>query len=189
MEKTHKKFYQKWWFWAIIVFFGLGAISYAANPDTYKTDPNKETANEETEVAEVAEDAEDTTPSIFKDIAVSSVRNDVTGKWRVASIVSTERIDKYKVEYYNKFFNSDDEIHFIVNFTLGTTTKIMIMNDMIYITGYEHIDGEEHDAKKLGSGMVLVEGFYDKTTGEEITFDDDEATALLEHPEEVIVER
>lgn len=160
-----KKFYQKWWFWAIMLFVGSAAIYGITNPESYKSS----TSNEQ----DTSNEGVDDTPDVLKAVYVSTVRNDATGNWRVSTMVSPERIDNYKVEYYSKYFKSDDEIHFIVNFTLNTTTKLAVVNGMLNVAVYEYVDGEEHDAKLLGSGMVLLDGFYDKTSGEKIDFSED----------------
>ena len=90
----------------------------------------------------------------------STVRNDVTGNWRLTKIVTTENIIDYALSYYKNNFKDDKEIHAIVNFTLNTTTKISKMTDnMLSVTIHEYVDKEEHDAKKLFGGMALEEYF------------------------------
>lgn len=97
----------------------------------------------------------------FKDIETlkpSSVRNDVTGKWRVSKIATNENILEYAKSYYNNNFSNGDEIHAIVNFTLNTTTQISKLFDgIIVVTIHEYVNGEEHDAKKMFGGDVLGE--------------------------------
>ena len=61
---------------------------------------------------------------------------------------------------------SDKEIHAIVNFNYNTTTKLSVVGDSIDVTVYEYVDKEEHDAKKLFSGMLLKEYFVNIKTGE-----------------------
>lgn len=89
-------------------------------------------------------------------IKSTTVRNDVTGKWRMAKISTSEDILEYAKSYYENNFRSDDETHAIVNLTLKTTTCVSKLFDgIINVTIHEYIKGEEHDAKKLFSGMVL----------------------------------
>ena len=97
---------------------------------------------------------------------VSNVRNDVTGNWRVAVIAENIQMQDYALDYYNEYFKDDKEIHAIINFNYNTTTKINIYGDTIYVTVYEYVKGEEHDAKIMYSGMVLKEYSVDKNTGE-----------------------
>lgn len=88
-----------------------------------------------------------------------TVRNDNTGKWRLARIADTRNIEEYALSYYHKYFKNDNEIHAIVNFTNGTTTNISVIGDMLDITIHEYINKEEHDANLLFSGMVLAQYF------------------------------
>lgn len=96
-----------------------------------------------------------------------SVINDVTGRWRISSIASSQDITEYVIDYYNALFSSNDEIHAIVNFSLNTTTSISVLPDgTLDVAIHEYIDGEEHDAKALFSGMLLKEYFVNSQTGE-----------------------
>lgn len=97
---------------------------------------------------------------------VSNVRNDVTGNWRVALIAENIHMQDYAVDYYKEYFKDDKEIHAIVNFTYNTTSKLTVVGDSIDVTVYEYVDKEEHDAKKLFSGMLLKEYFVNIKTGE-----------------------
>ena len=91
---------------------------------------------------------------------VSNVRNDVTGNWRISTIATNIDIEKYALSYYQKYFTSDSEIHAIVNFANGTTTRITcMMSSILDVTILEYVDGEEHDAKALFGGDVLKEFF------------------------------
>ena len=96
-----------------------------------------------------------------------SVRNDITGNWRIASIASSKDITDYVIDYYNTLFSSNDEIHAIVNFSLNTTSSISVLyNGILDVSIHEYIDGEEHDAKALFGGMLLKEYWVNTETGE-----------------------
>lgn len=96
-----------------------------------------------------------------------SVRNDITGNWRIASIASSKNITDYVIDYYNTLFNSNEEIHAIVNFSLNTTSSISVLYDGILdVVVHEYIDGEEHDANVLFGGMLLKEFWINTKTGE-----------------------
>lgn len=97
---------------------------------------------------------------------VSNVRNDVTGNWRVATIAESIQMQDYAVDYYNEYFEDDSEIHAIVNFNYNTTTQISVAGDTIFVTVYDYVKGEEHDAKLMFSGTVLKSYMVDKNTGE-----------------------
>lgn len=96
----------------------------------------------------------------------SSVHNDVTGRWRRSVTSSTLAPADYAVEYYNTMFVSDDEIHGIWNSTLNTTTKISVSGNLLFADTHEYVDGEEHDANILFSGLLLDSKIIDKETGE-----------------------
>ena len=82
------------------------------------------------------------------------VRNDVTGKWRITTIAESVDIEEYALSYADLHMK-DDEVHFIVNFNYKTTTVINKMNGLLYVDIKEYEKKEEHDAKKLGGGMLL----------------------------------
>lgn len=84
-----------------------------------------------------------------------SIREDSTGNWRLAMASTSEDFLSYAASYYENYFKSDDETHFFINTTLGTTASISKMEDMLCITIYEHVDGEEHSANNLPEGMSL----------------------------------
>lgn len=94
---------------------------------------------------------------IDSDFTVSKVINDVTGNWRISVINKSMNFEEYALSYYKKYFTDDKEIHAIVNFAYNTTTKIQAFSDTLYITVYEYVKGEEHDAKKLFGGMLYSE--------------------------------
>ena len=85
----------------------------------------------------------------------SSVRNDVTGKWRQYVCSTKNDFTEFAKEYYETYFADDEEIHFIVNLALKTTTRISKTGGMLDLTVHEYVDGEEHDAKKLAGGPVI----------------------------------
>lgn len=87
-------------------------------------------------------------------IIVENVRNDVTGKWRLVRIADNINIEEYALSYYNKYFESDDEIHAIINFNYNTTTKLSVLGDKLNVETHEYVDKEEHDANILFSGML-----------------------------------
>lgn len=85
-----------------------------------------------------------------------SVRNDKTGNWRKTSISEDIDIEEYALSY-NKEHMKDGEIHFIINFTRNTTTVIRKSGGLLDVEIKEHVKKEEHDAKTIGSGMMLKE--------------------------------
>ena len=111
-----------------------------------------------------------------------SVRNDVTGQWKISTTSDSLVPADYAIEYYNALFSSDDEIHAIWNATLNTTTRITVSNGMLYVDTLEYVAGEEHDANILFSGNVLDSKIINIETGEEVSFDDDEEPSAETKP-------
>jgi len=96
----------------------------------------------------------------------NSVNNDVTGKWRISTVNTSMSAEEYALDYYKELFTADDEIHGIVNFALNTTSRITVSDSKtLDVTIFEYVDGEEHDAKELFSGMTLAEYSVDIETG------------------------
>lgn len=96
-----------------------------------------------------------------------SVINDETGKWKISTMSDMADITEYAAGYYQKLFSSDDEIHAIVNYAANTTGSISMQQDgTLNVSVYEHVDGEEHDAKSLFGGMLLAEYKINPETGE-----------------------
>ena len=86
------------------------------------------------------------------------VRNDKTGKWKIIKVATDKNILEYTKSYYNSNFNSDNEIHAIVNFTTNTTTKISkVSSNILSVTIHQYIDNEEHNADILFGGKVINE--------------------------------
>lgn len=77
--------------------------------------------------------------------------------WRVSAIAEPILIEEYALSYYENYFSDDNEVHVIVNFTYNTSTTITCLGSILDVTIHEYVDKEEHDAKKMSSGMVLSE--------------------------------
>ena len=184
MQKKSKK---KTIIIVLIVFFFIvipllsrcGADS-GSNTQVYKsTSPathESQTADVESTKLSVS-DTQKTTESILTpdypdsidgvDISFSSkINNDTTGRWRLSRVASSVSTDTYAVDYYNHFFADNDEIHWIINFTLNTTTSIRYTSGQLFVTTYEYVDKEELSAKTLGSGMLLTDYMINPENGE-----------------------
>lgn len=166
--------YKKKGFWIAIAvilvlgfFYNLGTSNKEDLPDE-----NEQSQTANSDGAEAGNSDSEYSDRIGGDgivCATDKVRNDVTGNWRIVTIAKPLAMSEKAVEYYNECFKSDNEIHAIVNFTYKTTTKISSLGDnTINVTTYEYVSGEEHDAKKLFSGMLLTDKFYDATSGKEL---------------------
>ena len=158
--KAKKPIYKRWWFWVIIVVV-LSAIFGSQGAEDGIEDGVNDTINSTQSQSEAKTNSE------FDDInfVISKVRNDSTGNWKVSTIAESIDIQDYALDYYKKYFESDKEIHAIVNFNYNTTTKISVAGNLLDVTIHEYVDKEEHDAKLLFSGMVLKEYHVNMETG------------------------
>lgn len=103
-----------------------------------------------------------------EDLNIREVRNDKTGKWRIATVTSSTPQDEYAYEYYLRYMKDNSEGFnslFIVNRTLNTTTQILDLGT-IYVSVHEYVEGEERDADLLNTGLELDEYSIDPETGE-----------------------
>ncbi len=105
-------------------------------------------------------------PLGFNVMFSKTYRNDTTGNWRLARIAENINIEEYAVDYYNNYFESDSEIHIIINFTLNTTTRITVMGNLLDVSIMDYVDKEEHDVALACSGTLLKEYHVNIDTGE-----------------------
>lgn len=94
------------------------------------------------------------------------VNGDPSGNWRVSVISEDIEIPQFALEYYEKYFKSDEEVHGIVNYLYDSTIRINKMGDLLFISVHERVDSEEWDASKLFSGERVSEYQIDVNTGE-----------------------
>jgi len=85
------------------------------------------------------------------------MKDDTTGKLRLALTATKVDVIEYAVDYYKAYFESDDEIHAIVNKNSGTTTCISKSGDTLSVKVHKYVEGEEEDTLKLFSGTVMKE--------------------------------
>lgn len=93
--------------------------------------------------------------SLNESFTLNNVRNDVTSKWRICTIISPIYFEEYALSYYNKYYKPG-ETHWIINFTTKKTMSLNCYNGVIYLDVREYVDKEEHDAKILGNGITLA---------------------------------
>lgn len=162
---------------ALVMVFSLCACgsSSSAKPDATQKPVStpKPTAAPTPEPTKSPEDIQKELQDAFKESIggsgitfYKSVRNDTTGRWRVAVIYTGENMVDHALDYYKAYFTSDDELHFICNLGLKTTTEISVVLGKLQVDVREYVDKEEHDAKILNSGMLLTSYLVDIATGE-----------------------
>lgn len=96
------------------------------------------------------------TVSSLSTITTSPVRNDKTNKWYLCRMSDNIKFEEYARSYYSSHMSSE-QVHWIINFTKHTTNCLQLLGDHLNLCIYEHIDGEEHDAATLPSGIKLAE--------------------------------
>ena len=104
-----------------------------------------------------------------------TVRNDVTGKWKCLVIAENNfDITEYALSCYKNYFDSDETILAVINLTTKTSASVRKVAGNLYVSQYEYVDGEEHDAKIMFSGTHLLDymvyidnGDIEKVTEEE----------------------
>lgn len=98
-------------------------------------------------------DVEALTPSLTKAMPVN---NDKTDNWRYA-VFGKKNVDfsEYALSYYEKRFESDKEIHAVINNTDNTTTRISYTSNMLFVTVLEYVKGEESNAALMFSGKII----------------------------------
>ena len=97
---------------------------------------------------------------------------DNTGKWRVGMVANGTPPADYAVEYA-KAYMLDGDIHYLINYSLKTTTMFRQTLGIVEAKTTEYVDKEEQDASVIGEGLLLDDAFYDVETGEKITADAD----------------
>lgn len=94
------------------------------------------------------------------------VRNDNTGRWRYSTFSEVQAdFEEYALDYYNKYFKAENEIHGVINFARKTTYSVTSVLSDLEVCVYEYVDGEEHDANLMFSGTKLAQYYIDKDTG------------------------
>lgn len=171
----------KWWYAAIAIVFVAILVTPSKKDDD--SEPQQESAvyatTEPTAAEAEIESGRYTLPCGMTLNFSPSVRNDVTGRWRISTTSDSIVPADYALEYYNALFSSDDEIHAIWNATLNTTTRITASDGLLYVDTLEYVDGEEHDANLLFSGTVLDSKIINIETGQEVSYGDGEETTAV----------
>ena len=174
--KQKKPITKRWWFWTLLVFFGLGVIGnilgLSGDPEeVYMVETTTPASTEAFTEAVPTDESETTAPTTasalpFDVTYYDSFMNDNTGNWRRAMISTTETIDKFAFDYYKEYFKSDDEVHIIYNTYLDTVNSLRMASGMLFVSITEYVDGEENDAQKACSGMYYGQYQFDASTGE-----------------------
>lgn len=96
----------------------------------------------------------------------TTIRNDSTEKWRMVKFADNKDTLKHLLSYNKLYMTKDTTIHILTNFTMKTTTSVNDYGDHLIVDVYEYQDGEEHDAKEIGTGLLLAEYKIYKDNGD-----------------------
>lgn len=180
---------------ACLVFFVLTGVTASSEdsdiPETAAVESTVEATTEaETTVPETTEEAtteaavdekEELQKKLKDEYGVSPsgfVRGDVTDRWRISKVANGTPPSDYALDYA-KAYMTEGDVHFIVNFTLKTTTQFTMVAGILEARTTEYVDKEEHDAKVIGGGLELSNRHFRVATGEEITADADESAGTV----------
>lgn len=139
----------------------------STEPDTSADETAPVDVSEETPgKAYAAVQSADTSVLDDMDIKVRNVNDDITGNWRMTYVDTKETAEEYAIAYYKEYFKSDNEIHFLVNQHLKTTSVISKFNNQLDVRIYEYALGEEYSADTIASGIKYGEWYVHLETGE-----------------------
>lgn len=139
----------------------------STEPDTSADKTAPVDVSEETqENTYAAVESADTSILDDMDIKVRNVNDDITGNWRMTYVDTKETAEEYAIAYYKEYFKSDNEIHFLVNQHLKTTSVISKFNNQLDVRIYEYALGEEYSADTIASGIKYGEWYVHLETGE-----------------------
>jgi hypothetical protein len=96
----------------------------------------------------------------------NKVNNDVTGKWRVSTIAANVSMEDYAYNYYERFMLSEGQVEAVINFNYNTSTSLSFYGNFIDVCVYDYVDGEEHDANLMFTGILLKEYYVYTDNGD-----------------------
>lgn len=161
--------------------FGGGGTANVETPETDEKDKEAEQTEKQTEETVEHRTGDNIVGISNKDITeiystkYDTVRNDVTERWKCLVLAENNfDVTEYALSCYENYFDSDETILAVINLTTKTSTSISKIAGNLYVSEYEYVDGEEHDAKIMFSGMHLLDyivyidnGDVEKVTEEE----------------------
>ena len=167
-------------FFVMVILIGIfGSSGDESKPKDNDTETIAEADDQNSEIEELKKELKDqydvSEPSKF-------VKGDATGDWRIVKVANGTAPSDYAVKYA-KAYMKDGDVHYIVNFSLNTTTQMRLNAGIVEAKTTEYVAKEEHDAKVIGGGMLYTDRFFDIDTGEEITADADESKGTVESDE------
>lgn len=138
--------------------------------DVADEEKEKRDSDEVDDSADVSDDFSPIGDSLAIDFDIprdpSDFPKDTTGKWRQLLIAESGiEFQYYALNYYERYFKSNDEVHVIYNFSTNTVTCITCMGNLLSVRIMDYVDKEEHDASIACSGTFLGEYHVNIDTG------------------------
>lgn len=160
------------------------SLCACGSSDSSNDDSKTETKVEETEKSNDSsdtlaekdsdedEEANDFTPigdSLAIDFELykpSKFPGDKTGRWYQTTFAKYGvEFQYYALNYYQEYFQADDEVHVVYNFSNKTVNSITCLSGLLFVSIHDYIDKEEHDASVACGGTLLAEYYIDPDTG------------------------
>lgn len=139
--------------------------------DDNSSDEISEDSSNESEVPSVEESAAfspigDSLAIDFDIYDPTEFPKDTTGRWYKALFAESGiEFQYYALNYYQKYFDSDDEVHVVYNFSTNTVNCITYVAGSLSVRVSDYVKGEEHDASVACGGTQLAEYFVDINSG------------------------
>ena len=125
-------------YFVLILSAAIAFGSYAYSGETTdKAEEKEPTKAEESVSHRTGDEIVGVSDKTIGDLDVTftdTVHDDTTGNWRLAMASTSEDFLSYAASYYENYFKSDDETHFFINTTLGTTASISKIANILCIT-------------------------------------------------------
>lgn len=154
-------------YFIIFCFFVVSSICGCQNSSNSVSNATTSTNTATSELSDINVETNNNLTNNFNLIYCGSVNNDTTGNWRYSEYSSSTTSENLALDYYNTFFESDKEIHCLINTSLKTSSSISLLTDNILdVRVYDYVDGEEFDANLMFSGTYLKEYWIYIDTGE-----------------------
>ena len=93
------------------------------------------------------------------------VKDDTTGRWRLAQYSSQDGFETFAKDYYYAFFDADDEIHAVINQAKKITYRVTVFLNSVHVDTLKYVDKEEQSAKTLFGGDLTASYSIDLITG------------------------
>lgn len=147
---------------------GCGSSTVTSSPEPVASiETSVEVSVDEPSPEEIKKELKKTVKSDHHLVWMGDVRNDNTGRWKLSEYSGSESLETFAADYYSAFFDSDDEIHAVINMATSVTGRISVIDsNTLDVTLFDYVEDEEHDANALFGGTLLSQYWVTISTGE-----------------------